>query len=93
MQNFIQHNELNKTLNRFNKIRLYHNNGFQNLLPIETFKKYSYKYQQIQLNTNFHYNAIIMDIDNEELLTEWNYQGLPTPTIQTITQPLWTESP
>lgn len=84
MQDFIQHNELNKTLNRFNKIKLYHNNGFQNLLPIETFKKYSYKYQQIQLNTNFHFNAIIMDIDNEELLTEWNYQGLPTPTIQTI---------
>jgi hypothetical protein len=27
-----------------------------------------------------------MDIDNEDLLTEWNHQGLPTPTIQTVNQ-------
>jgi len=84
MYDFLQKNELNKTLNRFNKIRLYHNNGYNNLLPAKIFKKYAHNYQQIQLNTNFHFNAIIMDIDDENLLTEWNLQGLPTPTIQTI---------
>ena len=86
MQDFQQHNELNKTLNRFNKIRLYHNSGYRNLLPIEVFKNNSHKYQQLQLNTQCHFNAIIMDIDNEDLLTEWNHQGLPTPTIQTVNQ-------
>lgn len=79
-----QKNELNKILNRFNKIRLYHINGYRNLLPIKVFKSNPNKYQQIQLNTSFHFNAIIMDIDNENLLTEWNHQGLPTPTIQTV---------
>lgn len=84
MNNFKQTTELNKTLNRFNKIRLYHVNGYNNLLPIKVYQKQSYNYQQIQLNTKYHYNAIIMDIDNENLLTEWNHQGLPTPTIQTV---------
>jgi len=84
MYNFQKHNELNKTLSRFNKIRLYSNKGYRNLLPIKAFKSNPGKYQQIQLNTSYHFNAIIMDIDNEDLLTEWNHQGLPTPTIQTI---------
>jgi len=81
---FLQQNELTKTLNRFKKIRLYHKHGYNNLLPISTFKKYDKNYQQIFLNTNFHFNAIIMDIDDEELITEWNAKGLPTPTIQTL---------
>ena len=84
VRDFQKQIQLNKTLSRFNKIRLYHNKGYQNLLPIKVFQKISYKYEQMQLNTNFHFNAIIMDIDNENLLTEWNYQGLPTPTIQTV---------
>ncbi len=84
MNDFQQQNELNKALNRFTKIRLYSNNGYHNLLPIKAFISNSYKYQQIQLNTSYHFNAIIMDIDNENLLTEWNHQGLPTPTIQTV---------
>lgn len=84
MYDFLQQNELTKTFNRFKKIRLYHKNGYNNLLPISTFKKYSHNYQQIQLNTSLHFNAIIMDIDNEALLTEWNAQGLPVPTIQTL---------
>jgi hypothetical protein len=81
---FLQQNELKKTLNRFNKIRVYHNHGYNNLLPIGTFKKYTQNYQQIQLNTSLHFNAIIMDIDDELLLTEWNAKGLPVPTVQTI---------
>ena len=84
MYDFLQQNELTKTLNRFKKIRLYHKHGYNNLLPISTFKKYDKNYQQIFLNTNFHFNAIIMDIDDEELITEWNAKGLPTPTIQTL---------
>ncbi len=84
MYDFLKQNELNKILNRFKKIRLYHKNGYNNLLPISTFKKYAHNYQQIQLNTSLHFNAIIMDIDNEALLTEWNAQGLPVPTIQTL---------
>lgn len=84
MNYFQEQNQLKKTLNRFKKIRLYHVNGYNNLLPIKAFKKQSYNYQQIQLNTKFHFNAIIMDVDNEHLLTEWNHQGLPTPTIQTV---------
>ena len=84
MYDFLQQNELTKTLNRFKKIRLYHKHGYNNLLPINKFKKYAKNYQQIFLNTNFHFNAIIMDIDDEELITEWNAKGLPTPTIQTL---------
>lgn len=84
MYAFKQYNELNKTLSRFKKIRLYHTDGYRNLLPIKVLKKTPQKYQQIQLNTSFHFNAIIMDIDNEDLLTEWNHQGLPTPSIQTV---------
>jgi len=84
MQNFQQQNELNKTLNRFNKIRLYHNYGYMNILPVKYLKKNATKYKQVQLNTDTHFNAIIMDIDSEELLTEWNAVGLPTPTIQTL---------
>ena len=84
MYDFLQQNELIKTFNRFKKIRLYHKHGYNNLLPISTFKKYDKNYQQIFLNTNFHFNAIIMDIDDEELITEWNAKGLPTPTIQTL---------
>ncbi len=84
MYDFLQQNELSKTFNRFKKIRLYHKHGYNNLLPISTFRKYAKNYQQIFLNTNFHFNAIIMDIDDEELITEWNAKGLPTPTIQTL---------
>lgn len=84
MYNFLQKNQLNKTLNRFNKIRLYHNYGFMHILPIKYLTKNPKKYRQIQLNTDTHFNAIIMDIDDEDLLTEWNAVGLPTPTIQTL---------
>ncbi|WP_151899632.1 replication initiation protein [Sulfurimonas hydrogeniphila] len=84
MYDFLEQNELDKIINRFNKMRLYHKHGYNNLLPISTFKKYAKNYQQVQLNTNFHFNAIIMDIDDETLLTEWNAQGLPVPTIQTV---------
>jgi len=84
MQNFQHQNELNKTLNRFNKIRIYHNYGYMNILPVKYLKKNPQKYKQIQLNTDTHFNAIIMDIDDEDLLTEWNAVGLPTPTIQTV---------
>ena len=83
MYDFLQQNELTKTFNRFKKIRLYHRHGYNNLLPISTFLKYAKNYQQIFLNTSFHFNAIIMDVDDEELATEWNAKGLPTPTIQT----------
>jgi len=82
--NFLEKKQLDKLLNRFNKIRVYHVSGYNNLLPVKTFKKYAYNYQQIQLNTNFHFNAIIMDIDNPNLITEWDVIGLPTPTIQTL---------
>ncbi len=77
-------NELSKTLNRFNKIRLFHTHGWMNILPIKYLIKNPQRYNQIQLNTGHHFNAIIMDIDDEELLTEWNAVGLPTPTIQTL---------
>ncbi len=83
-EEFLKQTELNKTLNRFNKIRAYHNKGYNNLLPIEVLKKYAHNYQQIQLNTKFHFNAIIMDIDNPELVAEWDIAGLPVPTIQTL---------
>jgi hypothetical protein len=55
-----------------------------NILPVSYLKKNPNKYNQIQLNTDTHFNAIIMDIDDEEMLIEWNAIGLPTPTIQTI---------
>jgi hypothetical protein len=55
-----------------------------NILPMEYVCKKPHKYSQIQLNTDTHFNAIIMDIDDEEMLTEWNAVGLPVPTIQTI---------
>jgi hypothetical protein len=84
MQKFQKYNELNKTLNRFNKIRLFNNHGYMNILPVKYLKKNPEKYKQIQLNTDTHFNAIIMDVDDEELLTEWNAVGLPTPTIQTL---------
>jgi len=83
---FLQKNQLKKTLNRFNKIRLYHNYGFMHILPIKYLIKHPKKYRQIQLNTDTHFNAIIMDIDDEDLLTEWNAVGLPTPSIQTLNQ-------
>jgi len=76
--------ELNRTLKRFNKIRLYHTHGWMNIIPVKYLKKNPQKYNQIQLNTGKHFNAIIMDIDDEELLTEWNAVGLPCPTIQTL---------
>lgn len=84
MNDFQKQNQLDKTLNRFNKIRLFHNYGYMNILPVKYLKKNAAKYKQIQLNTDTHFNAIIMDVDDEELLTEWNAVGLPTPTIQTI---------
>ena len=55
-----------------------------NILPVKYLKKNPQKYKQIQLNTDTHFNAIIMDIDDEDLLTEWNAIGLPTPSIQTL---------
>lgn len=76
--------ELYKTFQRFNKIRLYSTYGWHNILPIKYLIKNPNKYCQIQLNTGYHFNAIIMDIDDENLLTEWSAVGLPTPTIQTI---------
>lgn len=84
MRGFQSPNELNKTLKRFNKIRIFHNYGYVNILPVAYLKKNATKYNQIQLNTDTHFNAILMDIDNEEMLTEWNSVGLPTPTIQTL---------
>ncbi|MDD3476306.1 MAG: replication initiation protein [Sulfurimonas sp.] len=84
MQKFQQYTELHKTLKRFNKIRLFNNYGYMNILPVKYLKKNPEKYTQIQLNTDTHFNAIIMDIDDEDLLTEWNAIGLPTPTIQTL---------
>lgn len=77
-------NELHKTLKRFNKIRLYHERGWINILPVKYLLKTPEKYHQIQLNTKEHYNAIMMDIDEEDLLTEWSAVGLPVPTIQTV---------
>lgn len=76
--------ELNKTFSRFNKIRLEHNYGYRNLLPIREFINKAQNYQQINLNTQTHYNAIMIDMDEEDLLTEWLEAGLPTPTIQTV---------
>ena len=55
-----------------------------NILPIKYLRRNPQKYNQIQLNTDTHFNAIIMDIDHESLLTQWNAVGLPTPTIQTL---------
>jgi len=55
-----------------------------NILPVKYLKKNATKYRQVQLNTDTHFNAIIMDIDDEDLLTEWNAIGLPTPSIQTL---------
>jgi hypothetical protein len=57
-----------------------------NILPMKQLLKNSNKYRQIQLNTDTHYNAIIMDIDDENLLTEWSSVGLPTPSVQTLNQ-------
>ena len=57
-----------------------------NILPVKQLLNNSHKYRQIQLNTDTHFNAIIMDIDDEEMLTEWNSVGLPTPSIQTLNQ-------
>ncbi len=57
-----------------------------NILPVKYLLKNPTKYKQIQLNTDTHFNAIIMDVDDEDLLTEWNAVGLPTPTIQTLNQ-------
>jgi len=84
MKDLRKRDELNRTLKRFNKIRLYHTHGWMNILPIKYLKKNPQRYNQIQLNTDTNFNAIIMDIDDEELLTEWNAVGLPTPTIQTL---------
>lgn len=86
MRSFQHQNELNKTLSRFNKIRLYHTHGWMNILPVKYLKRNANKYNQVQLNTDTHFNAIIMDIDDESLLTEWNAVGLPVPTIQTLNQ-------
>lgn len=79
-----QNSVLNGILDRFNKIRTYTIYGHMNILPIKYVCKNPTKYGQIQLNTDTHFNAIIMDIDDEDLLSEWNAVGLPVPTIQTI---------
>lgn len=55
-----------------------------NILPMKYICKNPTKYAQIQLNTDTHFNAIIMDIDDEDLITEWNAVGLPVPTMQTL---------
>lgn len=71
-------------ISRFNKIRTYTIHGHMNILPIKYVCQKPHKYAQIQLNTETHFNAIIMDIDDEDLLAEWNAVGLPVPTIQTL---------
>lgn len=82
--NIRQNVELTRIISRFNKIRTYTIYGHMNILPIKYVCKNPTKYGQIQLNTDTHFNAIIMDIDDEDLLSEWNAVGLPVPTIQTI---------
>lgn len=76
--------ELKRVIARFNKIRTYTVHGYMNILPIEYVCKNPHKYSQIQLNTDTHFNAIIMDIDNEEFVAEWSAAGLPVPTIQSF---------
>lgn len=82
--NIHQNIELSLVISRFNKIRTYTAHKRMNILPMEYVCKNPHKYSQIQLNTDTHFNAIIMDIDDEEMLTEWNAVGLPVPTIQTF---------
>lgn len=82
--NINQNTELAQVIARFNKIRTYTVHGYMNILPIKYVCKNPHKYAQIQLNTDTHFNAIIMDIDDEELLVEWSAVGLPAPTIQTL---------
>jgi len=64
-------------------MRMYHSRGYVNILPISTLLKTPNNYYQLQINTGFHYHAIMMDIDDESLATEWNSVGLPVPSIQT----------
>lgn len=82
--NIHQNSELSRVISRFNKIRVYTAHKRMNILPMEYVCKNPHKYAQIQLNTDTHFNAIIMDIDDEEMLTEWNVVGLPVPTVQTF---------
>jgi hypothetical protein len=85
IENDIHHNaELERILSRFNKMRVYTTYGYMNILPIKYICENATKFGQLQLNTDTHFNAIIMDIDDENLLTEWNAVGLPVPTIQTL---------
>lgn len=85
VENNIHHAiELKRVVSRFKKVRTYTIGGYMNILPMEYVCKKPHKYSQIQINTDTHFNAIIMDIDDEEILTEWNAVGLPVPTIQTI---------
>lgn len=84
LPDFLQETELKKTFSRFNKVRALHVQGWRNLLPFKYIEKKSNVYEQIQLNTPDFFNAIIIDMDKEDLLTEWNEIGLPTPTIQTV---------
>ena len=76
--------ELNRIFQRFNKMRMYHNRGYMNILPTKYLQKNPRQYRQIQINTDKYFNAIIMDIDDEELVVEWDSVGLPVPTIQTL---------
>lgn len=82
--NIHQNNVLNGILEHFKKIRAYTIYGRMYVLPIKYIRKNPRYYDQLQINTDTHFNAIIMDVDNEELLAEWNDVGLPVPTIQTL---------
>lgn len=82
--NIHQSTVLNGILERIKKIRAYTIYGRMYILPLKYIRNNSRYYDQLQINTDTHFNAIIMDIDNEDLLAEWNSVGLPVPTIQTL---------
>lgn len=82
--NIHQNTVLNGILEHIKKIRAYTIYGRMYVLPVKYIRKNPRYYDQLQINTDTHFNAIIMDIDNEDLLAEWNDVGLPVPTIQTL---------
>lgn len=82
--NIHQNTVLNGILEHIKKIRAYTIYGRMYVLPVKYIQKNPRYYDQLQINTDTHFNAIIMDVDNEDLLAEWNDVGLPVPTIQTL---------
>ncbi len=82
--NIHQNTVLNGILEHIKKIRAYTIYGRMYVLPVKYIQKNPHYYDQLQINTDTHFNAIIMDVDNEDLLAEWNDVGLPVPTIQTL---------